>query len=96
MADASPQEQDQVQPEPPGADSAAARLTPGAWVRLNRSLPYLKSADPMPMLRPPDLVAPGEAGQVLAIRAGQLVAVRFRRGSFLLEAADLEQLSGPG
>jgi hypothetical protein len=50
---------------------------------------YLKSADPMPMLRPPDLVDPGEVGRVTEIRPLDQLAVRFRRGTFLMTAADL-------
>ncbi|MCY3909726.1 MAG: DUF3148 domain-containing protein, partial [Cyanobacteria bacterium MAG COS3_bin_20] len=37
----------------------------GDQLRLSQQLPYLKSADPMPMLRPPDLVAAGEVGEVV-------------------------------
>jgi hypothetical protein len=51
---------------------------------------YLKSADPMPMLRPPDLVDPLELGEVVALKALDQVAVKFRRGTFLFDAADLE------
>ena len=71
-------------------DSAA--LLVGARVRLLQAPPYLKTADPMPMLRPPDLVDSGELGQVVALRALDQVAVRFRRGTFLLEARLLEVL----
>jgi hypothetical protein len=46
----------------------------------------------MPMLRPPDLVDSGELGKVVALRALDQVAVRFRRGTFLLEARLLEVL----
>ena len=61
----------------------------GAIVRLNSTLPYLKTADPMPMLRPPDLVDPGETGVVVECRALGVRAVRFRRGTFLLNEARL-------
>jgi hypothetical protein len=44
----------------------------------------------MPMLRPPDLVDSDELGQVLAIKARNQLAVRFRRGTFLLEADQLQ------
>lgn len=66
----------------------------GAAVRLRQALPYLKTADPMPMLRPPDLIDPGELGQVMALRPLDQRAVRFRRGTFLLAAADLEPVAG--
>ena len=41
------------------------------------------------MLRPPDLVGPGEVGEVVALHPLEVVAVRFRRGTFLI---DLDQL----
>ncbi len=46
---------------------------------------YFKTADPMPMLRPPDLVAVGEVGVVMEIRAGGAWAVKFNRGVFLID-----------
>jgi len=62
----------------------------GSQVRL-RSLPaYLKTADPMPMLRPPDLVDAAEVGEVVGLRALEQLAVHFRRGTFLVEARQLE------
>ncbi|MFM2080290.1 MAG: hypothetical protein RLZZ589_1395 [Cyanobacteriota bacterium] len=75
----------------PGSPGARALLV-GDQVRVVQALPYLKTADPMPMLRPPDLVDAGEIGQVVALRAMAQVAVRFRRGTFLLEAQQLELL----
>lgn len=86
----------QSPPHPSSQEPALLRLAPGERVRLNRSLPYLRSADPMPMLRPPDLVDPGETGQVVGVRAGLQVAVRFRRGTFLLQQDDLAVLRDPG
>ncbi|MEB3262876.1 MAG: DUF3148 domain-containing protein [Synechococcus sp.] len=62
----------------------------GDVVRVSQPLRYLKTADPMPMLRPPDLVDPGEVGTVVGLRALEQLAVRFRRGTFLINAADLE------
>ena len=64
----------------------------GDQVRLIRPLPYLKTADPMPMLRPPDLVSSDEIGEVVGLRAMETAAVRFRRGTFLVPLA---HLSGP-
>ena len=61
----------------------------GDKLRLKEQLSYLKTADPMPMLRPPDLVGPGEVGEVVALHPLEVVAVRFRRGTFLI---DLDQL----
>ena len=62
------------------------RLALGTLVRLRQRPPYLKTADPMPMLRPPDLIGGEEQGQVVDQRALGQLAVRFRRGTFLLAA----------
>ena len=43
------------------------------------------------MLRPPDLVDPGETGVVVECRALGVRAVRFRRGTFLVEEGRLSQ-----
>ena len=56
----------------------------GDKLQLKEPLSYLKTADPMPMLRPPDLVGPGEVGEVVALHPLEVVAVRFRRGTFLI------------
>lgn len=70
------------------------RFVVGDRVCLLQSVPYLKTADPMPMLRPPDLVATGEVGAVSEIRPRDQLAVRFRRGTFLLSVRDLRPASG--
>ncbi|MFQ3616805.1 MAG: regulatory protein SipA [Cyanobacteriota bacterium] len=54
---------------------------------------YLKTAEPMPMLRPPDLIKLGEEGIVLDRRPGGYWGVRFGRGAFLLESQYLEKVS---
>jgi hypothetical protein len=77
--------------EPDGA-AAPSSLEVGALVRLLRRPGYLKTADPMPMLRPGDLVDPGEQGQVLAVRPAGQLAVRFRRGAFLVDAELLQPI----
>jgi hypothetical protein len=86
---------DGAQGEPLEECERAILLSVGTPVRLSGSLAYLKTADPMPMLRPPDLVDPGEIGQVVECRALGVVAVRFRRGTFLLDQARLSLLA-PG
>jgi hypothetical protein len=55
----------------------------GDHVRLLRAQPYLKTADPMPMLRPPDLVDLDDVGIVVSLHHADTVAVRFSRGTFL-------------
>ena len=62
----------------------------GDRLRLSVRQSYLKTSDPMPMLRPPDLVEPGEVGEVVALHPLEIVAVRFRRGAFLLPLDQLE------
>jgi len=61
-------------------------------VRLIGSPTYLKTADPMPMLRPPDLVGVGEEGLVVALKAQEALAVGFRSGTFLIDQRHVELL----
>ncbi len=56
----------------------------GDEVFLKVPMSFLKTADPMPMLRPPDLVSHDEIGEIIGIRAMEIVEVRFRRGIFLI------------
>jgi len=65
----------------------------GDQVRLVRPQTFLKTADPMPMLRPPDLVAHGEIGRVMALHPAETAAVRFARGTFLLSIEQLKLVS---
>lgn len=46
---------------------------------------YLKTAEPMPMLRPPSLLEVGEVGVITSRRPGNYWVVKFDRGSFLME-----------
>ena len=66
-------------------------LTPGCAVQLLQRPSYLKTADAMPMLRPSDLVDLLEVGEVVALRPLGTVAVRFRRGTFLIDGALLRR-----
>ena len=65
----------------------------GDQVRLVRPQTFLKTADPMPMLRPPDLVAHDEIGRVMALQPAETAAVRFSRGTFLLSIEQLTLVS---
>ena len=65
----------------------------GDQVRLIRPQTFLKTADPMPMLRPPDLVAHDEIGRVMALQPAETAAVRFARGTFLLSIEQLTLVS---
>ena len=61
-------------------------------VKLITPLPFLKTADNMPMLRPPDLVAIDEVGEVLSIKSPDTVEIRFRRGSFLIDIDKIQKV----
>ncbi len=61
-------------------------------VKLIAPLSYLKTSDNMPMLRPPDLVAIDEVGEVVSIRSPKTVEIRFRRGSFLIDIDKVEKI----
>ncbi len=70
-------------------DEKFMELSIGDKVYINSAIPYLKTTDPMPMLRPPDLVSIDEIGIVVGLRAMGLVEVRFRRGTFLFSVENL-------
>jgi len=61
-------------------------------VKLIAPLPYLKTSENMPMLRPPDLVAIDEIGEVLSLKSPETVEVKFRRGRFLIDIDKLEKV----
>ncbi|AFZ51895.1 regulatory protein SipA [Dactylococcopsis salina] len=65
----------------------------GDKVKLVESPSYIKTAEPMPMLRPPNVVKVGEEGTILDRRPGDYWAVRFKNGAFLLESRYLEVVS---
>lgn len=62
----------------------------GDRVRLIALPAYLKTAEPMPMLRPPDILEIGDEGVVIDRRPGGYWGVRFAQGAFLLESQYLE------
>ena len=61
-------------------------------VKLIAPVSYLKTSDNMPMLRPPDLVAIDEIGEILSIKSPQTVEVKFRRGAFLIDIDKIEKI----
>ena len=61
-------------------------------VKLIAPLPYLKTSENMPMLRPPDLVAIDEIGEVISLKSPETVEVKFRRGKFLIDIDKLERV----
>ena len=61
-------------------------------VKLKNPLSYLKTSENMPMLRPPDLVAIDEIGEIIAIKSPDTVEIKFRRGSFLIDTDKIEKV----
>ena len=61
-------------------------------VKLIVPLSYLKTSDNMPMLRPPDLVAIDEVGEIVSIKSPSTVEIKFRRGSFLIDTDKIERI----
>jgi Protein of unknown function (DUF3148) len=66
-----------------------AAIAIGATVKLNKILPYVKTAEAKPMLRPGSVIAPDEAGTVVSRHPADTWGVRFVRGSFLINNDDL-------
>ena len=64
----------------------ASEFSVGDRVRLIALPPYLKTAEPMPMLRPSDILREGDQGMVLDRRPGGYWGVRFDRGAFLIDS----------
>ena len=61
-------------------------------VKLIAPISYLKTSDNMPMLRPPDLVAIDEIGEIISVKSLDTVEVKFRRGSFLIDVDKIEKI----
>lgn len=62
----------------------------GDRVRIIALPPYVKTAEPMPMLRPPNVIQLGEEGVVIDRRPGGYWGVHFARGNFLMDSQYLE------
>ena len=54
---------------------------------------YIKTAEPMPMLRPPNLLTVGEKGVIIDRRPGGYWGIRFTQGAFLLESHYIEVIN---
>jgi hypothetical protein len=65
----------------------------GDRVKVTTLPKYLKTAEPMPMLRPSDLIELNEEGLIVDRRPGNYWVVRFNRGSFLIENQYLAKIS---
>ncbi len=65
----------------------------GQKVRLVVQPPYIKTAESMPILRPPNVVRLGEVGTVLSRKPGNYWAVRFEKGAFLMDSQYIEAVA---
>jgi Protein of unknown function (DUF3148) len=70
--------------------SETKEFSVGDRVRVTTLPPYVKTADTMPMLRPPSVIQLGEEGIVMDRRPGGFWGVRFARGMFLMESQYLD------
>lgn len=64
----------------------------GDRVRIVLLPPYVKTAEPMPMLRPPDVIQIGEEGTVLSREPGDYWSVRMENGAYLLSSQYFEKV----
>lgn len=71
----------------------SAGLLAGDRVRVAVLPPYVKTADTMPMLRPPTVLSVGEEGVVVNRRSADYWAVQFKSGTYLMEKQYLEKCS---
>uniref|UniRef100_B8HXS1 DUF3148 domain-containing protein n=1 Tax=Cyanothece sp. (strain PCC 7425 / ATCC 29141) TaxID=395961 RepID=B8HXS1_CYAP4 len=62
----------------------------GDRVRVVTLPAYVKTAEPMPMLRPPSVISLGEEGVILSREPGDYWSVRLQKGAYLLESKYLE------
>ena len=65
-------------------------FTVGQKVRVVAMPPYVKTAEPMPVLRPANVIAIGDEGIVLDRRPGNYWGIRFAKGAFLLDTQYIE------
>lgn len=71
----------------------AQAFTIGARVRVIALPSFVKTAEPIPMLRSPEVIQMGEEGVIVGRRPGNTWAVRLGRGPYLLDAQYLELVS---
>lgn len=69
-----------------------ADLRAGDRVELVAVPQILKTAEPLPMLRPPNLLTVGDRGTLLGRKPGNTWAVRFERGAYLIGPQYLQPL----
>lgn len=68
-------------------------FTIGDRVRVIELPRYVKTAEPMPMLRPPNVIQIGEEGVIIDRRPGGFWGVRFSKGAFLMDSQYIEAVA---
>ena len=66
--------------------SPRQRFEVGQSVQITAAPPFVKSADPMPMLRSGSLVSVGDVGRVVMIKPLGTYGIQFASGTFLIDA----------
>ncbi|KAH7285312.1 hypothetical protein KP509_33G021900 [Ceratopteris richardii] len=70
----------------PGDDASYERLKVGSPVMIIEAPPFLKTAEPMPMMRPNrGVVMSGDVGRIISRKPKDVWAVRVKAGAFLLD-----------
>ena len=62
----------------------------GDRIRIKELPPYIKTATPMPMLRPANILEVGEEGTIMKANPGGYWSIRFTQGAYLLESKYFE------
>ncbi|MGJ3247492.1 MAG: regulatory protein SipA [Elainellaceae cyanobacterium] len=75
------------------ANSETPEFSVGDRVRVSSVPAYVKTADPMPMLRPPNVIHVGEEGVIVDRRPGNFWSIQFAKGTFLLDSQYIEPIS---
>lgn len=73
----------------------SSRFPVGSVVQVIELPPFLKTADPMPMLRSATLIQVNETGLIQDLRPGGYYGVRFANGTFLIDHRYLAIVSEP-
>ena len=74
------------------AKCMSQKLSVGDRVRLIALPAFIKTADPMPMLRPPTVLSIGAEGVIISQRPSNYWSVRFANGTFLVEPQYLQTI----
>lgn len=67
-------------------------ISTGDRVKITGLPSYVKTAEPMPMMRPNSVITVGEIGTILGIKPGNEWAVRLEKGAYLLSSQYFEKV----